>query len=462
MQLTVIGTGYVGLVTGACFAEMGNDVACVDIDEQKIEGLKRGVLPIYEPGLETIVVGNVNAGRLRFTTSLKEALADSDVYFIAVGTPPNEDGSADLRHVLAVARDIGRHLDHYAIVVDKSTVPVGTAERVRQTIASELAARGVEIPFDVVSNPEFLKEGDAVSDFMRPDRVVVGCESDTARERMRDLYATFMRNHERLLFMSVRAAEMTKYAANAMLATKISFINEIANLCERLDVDVESVRRGIGSDSRIGYSFIYPGCGYGGSCFPKDVKAIIRMADECGFESTVLKAVEARNEQQKHVLFAHIVEEYGTDLKGRHFALWGLSFKPGTDDMREASSVVLLNGLIGAGATVTAYDPVAAGAARAELPKSWFEGGALRIATDQYQALEGADALILVTEWKPFRHPDFERIGRLLKERRIFDGRNQYDPQRLGEEGFRYTGIGRSNLRQINDSAKVDRGRRSS
>ncbi|WP_298137536.1 UDP-glucose/GDP-mannose dehydrogenase family protein [Acidiferrobacter sp.] len=448
MQLTVIGTGYVGLVTGACFAEMGNEVTCVDIDERKIENLKRGILPIYEPGLETIVSGNVSAGRLRFTTSLQNALATSDVYFIAVGTPPNEDGSADLRHVLDVAHDIGRHLGHYAIIVDKSTVPVGTARRVHEAIAAELEARAADIPFDVVSNPEFLKEGDAVADFMRPDRVIIGCESDTARDRMRDLYATFMRNHERLLFMSVRAAEMTKYAANAMLATKISFINEIANLCEHLDVDVESVRRGIGSDSRIGYSFIYPGCGYGGSCFPKDVKALIRMAADCGFEPTVLRAVEARNEQQKHLLFAHITREYGHDLKGRRFALWGLAFKPGTDDMREASSLVLLDALIAAGATVAAYDPVASRTARAELPESWFDNGALAIVGDQYQALEGADALILVTEWKPFRHPDFERMARLLKEPRIFDGRNQYDPQRLAEAGFRYTGIGRSNIGQ--------------
>ncbi|HUW97865.1 MAG TPA: UDP-glucose/GDP-mannose dehydrogenase family protein [Acidiferrobacter sp.] len=448
MRLTVIGTGYVGLVTGACFAEMGNDVACVDIDSRKIDGLNRGVLPIYEPGLETIVASNVAAGRLKFTTSLPEALAASEISFIAVGTPPNEDGSADLSHVLAVARDIGRHLEHYAVIVDKSTVPVGTADRVRETISQELAKRGRDLSFDVVSNPEFLKEGDAVSDFMRPDRVVVGCESDTARDKMRDLYGTFMRNHERLLFMSVRAAEMTKYAANAMLATKISFINEIANLCERLDVDVESVREGIGSDSRIGYSFIYPGCGYGGSCFPKDVKAIIRMADDCGFSPTVLKAVEERNEQQKQVLFAHIQREYGASLKGRHFAMWGLSFKPGTDDMREASSVVLLAALIGAGATVTAYDPVASAAAQHELPPAWFEHRALTLAPDQYSGLSGADALILVTEWKPFRHPDFERMRQLLKSPRIFDGRNQYDPVRLTELGFDYSGIGRSNIRQ--------------
>jgi len=462
MRLTVIGTGYVGLVTGACFAEMGNDVACVDIDKEKIEGLKRGILPIYEPGLDTIVENNVSSGRLRFTTSLKDALAESDVYFIAVGTPPNEDGSADLRHVLAVAQDIGRHLSHYALIIDKSTVPVGTAGRVKETIMAELEKRGQKLPFDVVSNPEFLKEGDAIADFMRPDRVVVGCESDQARDKMRELYSTFMRNHDRLFFMSIRAAEMTKYAANAMLATKISFINEIANLCERLDVDVESVRKGIGSDSRIGYSFIYPGCGYGGSCFPKDVKAIVQMAEECGFEPTVLKAVEKRNEEQKHVLFTHIRQEYGADLAGKHFALWGLSFKPGTDDMREASSVVLLEALITAGATVAAFDPVAAEVARAELPEAWFQKGLLRLASDQYQALEGACALILVTEWKPFRHPDFERIRGLLTVPRIFDGRNQYDPERLAEIGFRYTGIGRSNLRQETKTLTVDRERRSS
>ncbi len=456
MRLTVIGTGYVGLVTGACFAEMGNDVICVDVDKGKIEGLRRGVLPIYEPGLKTIVDNNASAGRLRFTTELAGALADSETYFIAVGTPPNEDGSADLSHVLAVARDIGRHLDHYAVIVDKSTVPVGTAERVRDTIAAELTRRGAVVPFDVVSNPEFLKEGDAVADFMRPDRVVVGCDSERARKIMRDLYGTFMRNHERLLFMDIRAAEMTKYAANAMLATKISFINEIANLCERLGVDVESVRQGIGSDSRIGYSFIYPGCGYGGSCFPKDVKAIIRMADQAGFEPAVLKAVEDRNEQQKQVLFEHIRGVYGNDLTGLHFALWGLAFKPGTDDMREASSVVLLKSLIGAGARVTAYDPVASEVARHELPASWFEEGRIAMSDHQYAALDGAHALILVTEWKPFRHPDFARVKALLRSPMIFDGRNQYDPQRLTELGIHYIGIGRSNVRQPADLMNVD------
>ena len=462
MRLTVIGTGYVGLVTGACFAEMGNDVACVDIDQDKIDGLKRGVLPIYEPGLEAIVVSNVAAGRLRFTTDLTEALATSEVYFIAVGTPPNEDGSADLRHVLSVARDIGQRIDHYAVIVDKSTVPVGTAERVRDTIREELARRNHDVPFDVVSNPEFLKEGDAIMDFMRPDRVVVGCESDRARDIMRDLYGTFMRTHERILFMEVRAAEMTKYAANAMLATKISFINEIANLCERLGVDVESVRKGIGSDARIGYSFIYPGCGYGGSCFPKDVKAIIRMAAESGLEPVVLEAVEARNERQKRLLFAQVTREYGTKLHGRHFGLWGLAFKPGTDDMREASSVTLLQDLLAAGATVSAYDPVAMEAARRELPAAWFERGALTLVAEPYAALTRADALILVTEWKPFRHPDFVRMKGLMKSARIFDGRNQYDPKRLAELGFIYTGIGRPPFRQETAARTVDRARRSS
>lgn len=457
MRLTVIGTGYVGLVTGACFAEMGNDVVCVDIDQNKIDGLKRGILPIYEPGLKTVVDSNAAVGRLQFTTDLASALHQSEVYFIAVGTPPKEDGSADLRHVLTVAQEIGQHLSHYAVIVDKSTVPVGTAEQVRAVIQKALIARGRDIPFDVVSNPEFLKEGDAVTDFMRPDRVIVGCDSDSARAIMKDLYATFMRNHDRLIFMDVRAAEMTKYAANAMLATKISFINEIANLCEHLDVDIESVRRGIGSDSRIGYSFIYPGCGYGGSCFPKDVKAIIHMADTQGYEPVVLKAVEERNRRQKTVLFDHIQRAYGADLTGLSFALWGLAFKPGTDDMREASSLVLLDSLIRAGARVSAYDPVAHTVAAQELPADWFTDGRLTLAEDQYAALNGADALILVTEWKSFRHPDFERMRSLLKSPHIFDGRNQYDPAKLQELGFNYIGIGRTNVGQLSTNLSVDR-----
>lgn len=443
MKLTIIGTGYVGLVTGACFAEMGNTVTCVDIDKKKIEGLKNGILPIYEPGLESIVISNYKNGRLQFCTSLSDTVAESNVYFIAVGTPPGEDGSADLQYVLAVAREIGQHISDYTIVVDKSTVPVGTADKVNAAILGELAKRGVKVVYDVVSNPEFLKEGAAVEDFMRPDRVVVGTDSEQVRKIMRDLYLPFMRNHERLLFMGVRDAEMSKYAGNAMLATKISFMNEIANLCEHLGVDVENVRQGIGSDSRIGYSFIYPGAGYGGSCFPKDVKALIRMAKDQDFEPTLLNAVEARNEAQKHVLFEKISKRFGTKLKGLTFGLWGLSFKPGTDDMREASSVVLLRELIGADAKVKAYDPVAMAAARRELPAEWFNTGQLKLVDEQYSALDGADAMVLMTEWKPFRHPDLSRIRKIMKNPVIFDGRNQYDPALLREAGFEYSGIGR-------------------
>ncbi len=443
MKLTIIGTGYVGLVTGACFAEMGNTVTCVDIDKKKIEGLKKGVLPIYEPGLESVVVNNHKNGRLNFCTALNDPEAESDVYFIAVGTPPGEDGSADLQYVLAVAREIGRHISRHTIVVDKSTVPVGTADKVRDAIREELKKRGVDVPCDVVSNPEFLKEGAAVEDFMRPDRVVIGTDSEQVRKAMRDLYLPFMRNHERLLFMGVRDAEMTKYAGNAMLATKISFMNEIANLCERMGVDVENVRQGIGSDSRIGYSFIYPGAGYGGSCFPKDVKALVRMARNHDFEPKVLDAVEARNEAQKHVLFDKIRRRFGDHLKGMTFGLWGLAFKPGTDDMREASSVVLLNELIGAGAAVKAYDPVAMTAAKREFPRAWFDGGQLKLVDEQYSALDGVDAMILITEWKPFRHPDFAHIRKLMKKPVIFDGRNLYDPQLLRDAGFEYSGIGR-------------------
>ncbi len=443
MKLTVIGTGYVGLVTGACFAEMGNTVTCVDIDAGKIARLKEGILPIYEPGLEPVVVNNFRSGRLKFTTSLPEAMAESNVYFIAVGTPPGDDGSADLRHVLAVARDIGKFLKGYNVIVDKSTVPVGTADKVKNAIQEQLAVRGVDIPFDVVSNPEFLKEGAAVDDFMRPDRIVVGCASARAQEIMHELYMPFNRNHERIQFMGVREAEMTKYAANAMLATKISFMNEIANLCDLLGVDVESVRHGIGSDSRIGHSFIYPGVGYGGSCFPKDVKAVIHMAAEHGFDPMVLHAVEARNETQKHFLFKKIVQRYGTDLSGLNFGIWGLAFKPGTDDMREAPSRVLLSELLAAGARAKAYDPVAMDVARHEFPEAWFKNGQLKLVDEQYAALEGADALVLVTEWKPFRHPDFDRIKQIMKAPVIFDGRNQYDPAQLRPAGFEYTGIGR-------------------
>ncbi len=443
MKLTVIGTGYVGLVTGACFAEMGNEVTCVDLDQGKIDRLKQGILPIYEPGLDSIVVNNHKVDRLRFTTSLVEAMRDTNIFFIAVGTPPGEDGSADLQYVLAVARDIGRHLNHYAVVVDKSTVPVGTGDKVRSALQAELDRRNVRVEFDVVSNPEFLKEGAAVEDFMRPDRIVVGTDSERARVVMHELYAPFTRNHERTVYMGVREAEMTKYAANAMLATKISFMNEIAGLCERVGVDVESVRVGIGSDSRIGYSFIYPGCGYGGSCFPKDVKALIHTAEVNDFTPKLLQAVEERNGAQKHVLFQKLASRYGADLSGKIIGLWGLAFKPGTDDMREAPSVVLLHELVGAGARVIAHDPVAMHVAQKELPAAWFTSGQLRFVDDQYDALKDVDAMVLVTEWKSFRHPDHERMRTLMKNPVIFDGRNQYEPKAMREAGFEYHGIGR-------------------
>jgi UDPglucose 6-dehydrogenase len=443
MKLTVIGTGYVGLVTGACLAEMGNDVTCVDVDTRKIDNLKKGILPIYEPGLDKVVLDNFKAGRLHFTTRLAEAMPDAAVLFIAVGTPPGEDGSADLQYVLAVAREIGQHLNHYTVVVDKSTVPVGTGDRVRAAIQDELDKRSAKIEFDVVSNPEFLKEGAAVDDFMRPDRIIIGTSSEKAREIMHALYAPFTRSHDRVQYMGVREAEMTKYTANAMLATKISFMNEIAGLCERLGVDVESVRQGIGSDSRIGYSFIYPGAGYGGSCFPKDVKALIHMAGAQKFDAKVLQAVESRNAEQKQVLYKKIAQRFGSNLKGKTIGLWGLAFKPGTDDMREAPSIVLLEALMQAGAKVQAHDPVAMDTARRELPKAWFESGQLKFVDEQYEALSGADALALVTEWKPFRYPDFERIRGLLKQPLIFDGRNQYDPVALRAIGFEYHGVGR-------------------
>ncbi len=445
MKITVVGTGYVGLVTGTCFAEMGNTVTCVDIDKSKIDGLKNGKLPIYEPGLEEMVLENAREGRLRFTTSIKEAVADADVHFIAVGTPPGEDGSADLQYVLAVAKELGQHMQaSYNVVVDKSTVPVGTADKVRAAVQAELDARGSNIQFDVVSNPEFLKEGAAIDDFMRPDRVVVGISDDRSGKIMHDLYAPFTRNHDRILIMGVRDAEMTKYAANAMLATKISFMNEIAVLCEKLNVDVENVRLGIGSDERIGYHFIYPGCGYGGSCFPKDVKALLRMADENDMDAMVLDAVERRNDLQKHRLFEKVTAKFGNDLSGLTFALWGLAFKPGTDDMREAPSLVLIRELIAAGARVQAHDPVALETARHEMNASWLEEGKISFFEHQYDVLEGADAMVLVTEWKPFRKPDFGRIADALKSKIIFDGRNQYNPREMFELGFDYTGIGRS------------------
>ncbi len=443
MKLTVIGSGYVGLVSGACFAEMGNQVYCVDIDQAKIEGLKKGKLPIYEPGLETLVARNQEEGRLHFTSSLAEAMDDCSLYFIAVGTPPGEDGSADLQYVVAAAKEIGSLMTGYCAVVNKSTVPVGTAEKVREAVQSELDRRGLGLDFDVVSNPEFLKEGAAIDDFMKPDRVIIGTDSVRVRDMMQQLYAPFNRNHERTIFMGVRDAEMTKYAANSMLATKISFINEMANLCELMGVDVENVRRGIGSDSRIGFSFIYPGCGYGGSCFPKDVQALIRMAQQAAFEPQILQSVEQRNEYQKGWFGRQLRMHFGDDLSGLTFGVWGLAFKPGTDDMREASAKVLIADLIASGARVLAYDPVAMEVAARELPSDWFATGQLRLVDNQYQALDGADAMLLVTEWKPFRNPDLDAMRRSMKQPLIFDGRNQYDPELIRTAGFGYVGVGR-------------------
>ncbi|OGR12268.1 MAG: UDP-glucose 6-dehydrogenase [Desulfobacula sp. GWF2_41_7] len=443
MKLTMIGTGYVGLVTGACFAEMGSHVTCVDIDKEKINNLKNGVLPIYEPGLENLVLQNHREGTLMFSTSLEQASKNSNIFFIAVGTPPGEDGAADLKYVLQVAMEIGRNITGYSVIVDKSTVPVGTADKVRAAIQTELVNRNLDIEFDVVSNPEFLKEGEAVNDFLKPDRIIIGADSDKAAAIMKRLYAPFSRNREKVLLMNVRDAEMTKYAANSMLATKISFMNEISNICERLGVDVENVRKGIGSDSRIGYSFIYPGCGYGGSCFPKDVKALIKTSKDMNFEPVLLNAVEKRNAFQKKLLASKIIRRFGQDLSGKIFCMCGLAFKPGTDDVWEASSLDIIRELIQSGATIKAFDPVAMDQAKKEFPLDWFESGRLIFETSQYKALENTHALILVTEWKTFRQPDFNLMAGTMKHRIIFDGRNQYNPEELTEAGFEYHGIGR-------------------
>lgn len=439
MRISVIGTGYVGLVTGTCFAEMGNSVWCVDVDEKKIENLKNGIIPIYEPGLESLVNDNYKKGSLKFTTDIKSALEGTDICFIAVGTPMGEDGSADLQYVVAVAKSIGKHMTHEMIVVDKSTVPVGTADKVRGAIKEELAARGLETPFFVVSNPEFLKEGAAIEDFMKPDRVVIGADSDRAMQKMRELYAPFTRNHDRFIEMDIRSAEMTKYAANAMLATKISFINEMAQICERVGADINKVRIGIGSDSRIGYSFIYPGCGYGGSCFPKDVKALEKTAIDAGYEPKILKAVEAVNKNQKMSLVEKTVKRFGENLSGKVFGIWGLSFKPETDDMRDASSITLIKELARMGAKVKVYDPKAMHEAKHYL-KNELES--IEFADSKYDALKGVDAMFLVTEWKEFRSPDFGEIAKLLTSKIIFDGRNQYDGAKLKELGFEYYQIG--------------------
>jgi len=439
LKITMIGTGYVGLVTGTCFAEVGNDVLCLDVDPRKIETLNQGGVPIHEPGLEAMIRRNVEAGRLAFTTDVDRAVAHGTLQFIAVGTPPDEDGSADMQYVLQAARNIGRRMTDWKIVVDKSTVPVGTADRVRAAIAEELVARGASIPYAVASNPEFLKEGAAIEDFMRPDRVVIGAEDERAITVLRALYAPFQRSHERLLVMDVRSAELTKYAANAMLATRISFMNELANLADRLGADIEMVRQGIGSDPRIGWHFLYPGVGYGGSCFPKDVKALQFIGKQSGLPLRVLAAVEEANEAQKSVLVGKITGRLGDDLSGRTFAVWGLAFKPNTDDMREAPSRVILAELARRGARVVTYDPVA-------MPEARRAFGAvpwLSYASSPMEAVAGADALVIVTEWKEFRSPDFEAMRRSLKAPLIFDGRNMYDPSFVKDAGFEYFAIGR-------------------
>lgn len=436
MKIAIVGTGYVGLVSGACFAEMGIDVTCVDIDQAKIECLRAGDIPIYEPGLDELVLRNSQEGRLHFTTRLADCLDGVEAVFSAVGTPPDEDGSADLRYVLEVAREVGRHMQHYLVVVTKSTVPVGTARKVEAAIREELTKRGVDIPFDVASNPEFLKEGSAIKDFMSPDRVVVGVESEKARELMTRLYAPFMLNNFRVIFTDVPSAEMIKYAANSMLATRISFMNDIANLCELVGADVNQVRKGIGSDTRIGSKFLYPGCGYGGSCFPKDVKALVQTAEQNGYDMRVLKAVEEVNERQKSVLFEKLRRHYG-DLQGKTIALWGLAFKAETDDMREATSLVTIRHLLEAGCTVRVFDPAAMDEARRRL------GDAIIYASDIYDAAKGADALLLLTEWKQFRLPSWARVHDLMRNPIVFDGRNIYDPAEMRKNGFEYFSIGR-------------------
>jgi len=440
LKVTVFGSGYVGLVTGACFAEAGNHVVCVDIDAGKVARLQQGEIPIHEPGLDVMVKRNFEKGRLKFTTDAEEGIRHGLFQFIAVGTPPEEDGSADLSHVLAVAETIGRHMNEYRVIVDKSTVPVGTADRVRERIEQTLAGRGAQVEFDVVSNPEFLKEGAAINDFMKPDRVVVGTDNPRTAELLKTLYDPFTRNHDRMIVMDVRSAELTKYAANAMLATKISFMNEIANLAERMGADVEKVRVGIGSDPRIGYSFIYPGAGYGGSCFPKDVKALVHSAGEHGFDARLLKAVEAVNRNQKQVLFNKISAYFDGKLNGRTVALWGLAFKPNTDDMRDAPSRELMEALWGAGAKVRAYDPVAMG----EAARIYGKRADLALVDSSDAALQGADVLAIVTEWQEFRSPDFETIRDRLSSPVIFDGRNLYEPALVKTFGLQYFGIGRS------------------
>ncbi|MBQ4417483.1 MAG: UDP-glucose/GDP-mannose dehydrogenase family protein, partial [Butyrivibrio sp.] len=439
MRVAVAGTGYVGLVSGTCFASMGNDVWCVDVDREKIEGLKKGVIPIYEPGLKEMVTANAGAGHLHFTTDISEALANCNICMICVGTPPGEDGSADLKYVLQVAENIGRHMQHHMYVVDKSTVPVGTAVKVRDTIRKQLDMRGSDLTFDVISNPEFLKEGNAIADCMKPDRVIIGVDNEEAADVMRELYKPYLMNTENFIIMDIASAEMTKYAANSMLATKISFMNEIAGICERVGADINKVRRGIGSDQRIGFSFIYPGCGYGGSCFPKDVQALIRTANENGYSPSLLQSVEDVNRYQKHVIAGKVKQRFGEDLTGYTFAVWGLSFKPDTDDMRESPAVTIIDSLTKAGAVIQAYDPQAEASARDIYLK---DNDRVVYCHSKYDALKGADALILITEWKEFRSPDFPEIKKLLKTPVIFDGRNQYDKKSMRRYGIDYYQIG--------------------
>jgi len=439
MKITIFGTGYVGLVTGACLADVGHDVLCMDVDQGKIDKLRNGQIPIFEPGLESIVRHTVEAGRLSFTTDAEQAVGHGTLQFIAVGTPPDEDGSADMQYVTAVARSIGKHMTDYKVVVNKSTVPVGTADKVQAAVRGELDRRSLELDFDVVSNPEFLKEGAAVSDFMKPDRIIVGTESDRAMELLREVYYPFNRSHDRMIFMDIRSAELTKYAANSMLATKISFMNEIANLAERLGADIENVRRGIGSDPRIGYHFIYPGCGYGGSCFPKDVQALARTARDCDYESRLLNAVETVNNAQKYVLFDKISHFFNGDLKGKVVAVWGLAFKPNTDDMREASSRTLMQQLWKAGASVQAFDPEA----MEETQRIFGDQPGLTLCGTKEQAIRGADVLAICTEWKEFRSPDFAAIASALGSKAVFDGRNLYEPEMLERYGMIYYAIGR-------------------
>ena len=443
MNITIIGTGYVGLVTGACFAEMGNMVTCVDINPKIIDNLNKGIIPIYEIGLEELVKKNKKAGRLSFATSLTTVIKKSNIFLIAVGTPESPKGEANMEYVYNVARGIGKYLERESIIVGKSTVPVGTAEKVRSIISEELDKRRLDVKFHVVSNPEFLKEGDAIHDFMRPERVIIGYDSDYALDIMKQLYTPFTMNHDRIISMGIKEAELTKYAANAMLATKISFINEIAYICDELKIDVESVRKGIGADSRIGYSFIYPGAGYGGSCFPKDIKAIIHTAKDAGIEPIVLDAVEKRNQYQKSRVFDYITNKYGFNLTDKSFAVWGLAFKPGTDDMREASSINVINLIVEAGGRVQAFDPVANEEAAKKFPQEWISENKLIFLSDHYTALEDCDALVLMTEWKMFRNPSITKMKKEMKYLCIFDGRNQYDPDYMRQNGFEYKGIGR-------------------